>query len=215
MALVEQSQLIVTRSQAGVWSIRPRSGRNYRTPVVPKSYRPVYGSNTLDLEFSGYRSASQRYQVTLGVINARGMDEMDGHLTSLVDECDTLKRFIIRWPQLANTSNGVATATVNTLANIGAGSLMFRSGTTAPRVGRLIQFEQYGKLYRVQFAPSGAQSAAYSVGVYPNLIKAVPANATVNNDVDGYVRLVQSPAITMSNGILYEMTMFVREALRA
>ena len=215
MVAVTQSQVVIARSAAGLWSIRPRTGRNYRDPIIPESVRPVYGTYTLDQEFAGYQGAAQRFRTTFSLINTRGMDNMDGLFTAMTDEVSTIKRFLLRWPLPHKTESGAANPRVDAKAAEGANSVRCVANSTPPRVGRLVNFALNDKLYRITHAPVGLQTSTYSIGVYPNLIKDVNAGATVRADVvEGYVRFINNPVITQSQGIIFESVCTVQETLR-
>ena len=212
MAEISSSQLVLTRTAAGAWYMRPRADRNYRTPITLESIRRVYGSEVMNFDFSGKFGGAQRFQVSVNAINARGMDNMDGLLETMIEEVDIVKRFRFRWPQLPGTDS--TTQGVQAKGSVGDNAIQMTGNNTVPiKAGRLIQFETNGKLYRVTRAPTTSQSATYTMGIYPNLVKEVPTTASAIVDVDSMVRFVAKPTITMNRAILLEVAMVVREAL--
>ena len=212
MAKETESQLEITRSNAGVWSIAPRTGRNWSSPVVPRSIEPVYGDIGADLDFAGARSASQRFEIDVNVHNTRNIGNMAGLLRAFITRVSTVDRFLFAWPQ--PMGNDVVTAAPRLSANAAAGAFEVRcSASTPPPVGNLIQFETNGKLHLVEYAPVGRQTAAWTLGVYPRLPKAAASGARLVVVPVGYARLAALPEQVWRDSIVLSARLTVREAL--
>ena len=210
MAKIESSQLEIERAGDGVWTIQPRTGRNWTTPVSVESIQTDYGSNTLALDYSGKTGASQRFQFTASIWNARGLSDMDGLLQAMFDEVRVDKRFKTAWPQPLGPASATAART-SANAAAGAGSVRMRAGD-AVKVGRLVQFEANGKLHRVVSAPTGRQTAVWTMGVFPALTKAVASGSALVTAPVGWVRFTGQPLLTTTGSIVLEATVTMREA---
>ena len=213
MAEITASQLVIAKTGA-LWSIAPRTDRDYTSPIEVESLRTVYGSYAQSLDFVGKFGTAQRFQATVRITNARGVDGMNGLIQTMVDEVDLLTRFRFRWPQELGTESADSW-TVSANAAAGATTVRMRGSATkgAPRVGRLIQFETNGKLHRVATAPAGNPSTAYAITIFPALTKAVTAATTVNKDSTSLCRFTAKPALITSEAIMLRATLVVREAL--
>ena len=206
---IESGQLVIARSNAGVWSIRPRTGRSYSSPVAATSIRKVYGTYDINNDFIGKFGTSQRFQQTVNIFNVRGLSGMDGLLQAMIDEVDVLGRFSWRWAQMLGTDSDDATLSAN--ADEGAVSVTCAAGTPI-KPGRLIQFEDNGKLHRVSFSPATTQQAAYTMGIFPALTKDAASGDTVKTDVDSLCRFAEPPSPTTSRSIILSATLVIRES---
>lgn len=213
MAQITTAQLAIAKTPLG-WVVSPKAGRNYRSPTNVESVRTIYGSQTVGLEFAGARGSAQRFQGTVSIISVRGMEGMDGLVQAWFDEVGVVDRFIISWPQMGGTDYTATAPRLSANAAVGDNSVRLRASTPPP-IGRLIQFEGNGKLYRVISAPTTVQTAAYSVGILPNLVKAATSNTQLVTTASGYARMVSKPRASTVNGIVLESTFTFQEALRA
>ena len=213
MAKIEAGQLNITRSSTGVWSIAPKSDRNWRTPVTIGQARSEYGSDTLSLDYAGVSGRAQRFTATVGIINVRNYDNMDGFLKSFFFEVRIVQRFRFEWPIEQDHIFVGASPRNSTKGAVGDNAVRMSAGTP-PKVGSWLKFGADGKLHNVQYAPSGDQTSAYDVGIYPSLIAPVASGTTaIVKNVDSLARLVATPQRVLNNGIVTEAVIVVREAL--
>lgn len=224
MAKIDASQLVLERKN-GVWSVKLRDGRAWRTPINVASERPVWGTRSGDGDFRGAFGAAQRFSARVGVLNAWGYSGMDGRVQALVDEVDVLKAFEFEWPQLMKTDGDENAIVLSSAGSVGDFEVQIRASGVArrkaPGVGRLVVFTDAsgdavakGKLHRVVAAPSGEQSAGFSIGLHPALTDAVPSGSHVKwEGVTGKVRFSSRPGLTTNNGVVFETVFNVRESL--
>ena len=212
MAEITSGMLIVERAANGTWSVKPRTGRAYGTPVQFESIRRSYGGELLSNDFSGRFGESQRFQTSVRVVNTRGLSNMDGALQAMVDEVGIVNRFVFEWPQPLTDATVPTAARLSANAAVGANSVRMRAGDAVP-VGRLVQFESGGKLHRVVSAPEGRQTAVWSMGIFPSLTKAAAGGTTVELTAESMVRLQAPPQLVVNRGIVLETTFVVREAV--
>ena len=186
------------------------------------------------MDFAGAYGAAQRFEATVGVINAWGYSGMDGQVQALVEELSTLTRFTFSWPQHMGTAwTGTEDLTLGLDAAVGdhqvrvalpAGTSANPSEREPPKVGRLIQFAKprgQRKLHRVLHAPTVVQRnrtsspRTFVVGVYPAITEPLTTGTRVIVDnVSGLVRFVSNPDVTQNRGIVLESVFVVREQLK-
>ena len=213
---ISTGQLLVERSSGGTWSLRPRDGRNWSSPVSgPESIRTIYGGVSLDHDFGGAAGASHRFRTTVNVFNISGFSGMDGRLMAMVNDVDILERFLFRWPQPLGTDYDAASEPrLSANAAVGDNTLRLRA-SEAPAAGRLIQLEANGQVHQVTSAPDGRQTAAYSVVVNPAVTKAASAGGAVTvKETEGYARFVARPVPVTSNSQVFRAALVVQEAPR-
>ena len=208
MARISSSQLVVTRAANATWTLRPREGRAYKTPVSYESLRRVYGAESVNFTYAGKFGGAQRFQVSVDVINARGLSGMDGALQAMIDEVDVVQRFLFAWPQPLNANVASNQTTGATAGAVGDASMQLAAGAEMAQ-GRMVQFEANGKLHRVVNYASSTRLMRF----FPALTKAVAPGTTVLVNPVGYARFASKPTIILNRGIVLESTLVVREAL--
>ena len=214
MAEIDAALLVVERATDGTWSMRPADGEGYVSPVSVRSNQAIYGSPVLSGDFAGVRGMSQRFQATVSILNLYGMDGMDGLLQSMFDEVDIDQRFDFRWPQMLGTDFTHAEPRLSANAKVGDNSLRCRAGTPL-KAGRLIKLADDGKLHRVTYAPSGAQGAAYSMGIAPSVTDAVTSGGAITSrNVDSKARFTVKPLLDTVQSVVLQATITVQEARR-
>ena len=222
MALIDASQLLVVRGTDG-WSVAPRPGRNWRTPVKVDSIRRVYGGgDDVGADFEAAYASKHRFQATVNVINVRGFSGMDGLLQAMFDEVSTKEPFTFRWPQHMGTEHSGAALEVAVDGKVGDVEVQVKATRSQPRnppvAGGLIQFGVHNgrrQLHRVGLVPTGQQTARFRVGVYPALTEAVPADTGIIVDtVAGQARFQTRPSLTINNGVVAEAVLVAREFIR-
>ena len=207
---IDAAHLSITRSSAGVWAMRPIAGRSYKSPVQVTSNQVVYGGVNRFGDFAGIKGASHRFSCTVEIYNWYGMDGFDGKMQALVDAVWPLGKFVFRWPQMLGTEH-TAQVSVATDAVVGDKEVVVSASTPLPW-GTLVNFEANGKPHRVIYAPQGAQTANYVMGINPPLSKAVSAGTLVRSqNMESFAQFAAQPDLPTVDSIELQGVLAIRE----
>lgn len=204
--------LSVTRDAAsGIWTLAPAAGRDWVSPVIPESIRREGKVETLNLRRHGWRGQAQAWEVTVSIINVRNEDNIDGLFGAMVTDVSDIKPFIFQWPQVQE-GTGTDGGALAAAGVVGDNEMTFASVVPPPSVGRLVNFAPLGKLYQVQYAPTGDQAANYTVGIEPRLTHAVRSTQLIRAlQPKTMAYFLEKPTLPTNRSIVFETTFTVRE----
>ena len=198
----------------GLWTLKPKPGRNYGSPVVPESVRREAFAEVGNFHRYPWVGAGQVWQVTIEVINVRGEDNIDGLFQAFIADVSTVREFIFEWPQrIGGTGTDGSAGSVAVDAETNDNELTFTADVPPPSVGRLINFgNEPSKIYSVQYAPIGDQTNSYIVGINPSLIEDISMGTRINAfKPQTRAVLLNKPQLPTNESIVFATTLNIRE----
>ena len=201
----------------GLWTLAPKAGRNWGSPVTPESLRREAVAQTLNYRRLNWIGSGQAFEITFDVINVRGEDNVDGLMQAFVADVSNVREFIFQWPQrIGETATGTDGGLIAARSIAGDTEVVFNSVVPPPSVGRLLNFGdydvRYNKLHVVEAAPVGPQTANYRVRINPPLYRQVNVPDVIHaHQPRTRALFLTKPALPTEDSVVFRTTLTVRE----